>query len=202
MFGIPILIVITIFLVILVYSIVRFLTTITTSKKPVEESLYDVPYKESFNEYEIEQAKLPAAVPPMAETYTPESVPADIRPTVQNAEKMPDVVGQSEEELRSPEPLQEATSQKVEPIPEVSDPYQNNENVALFGSNLRHPESMIVKADNNPSSMKNAVDSGLASTGAKDSPFESELAQNGGEFMSGIFAYDSVSSSEYFSEIK
>ena len=104
----------------------------------------------------------------------------------------------------APEPLQEKVSQKVEE-PEPRDTHSNNDNIALFGSNLRHPESMITKSSSQFSSLEEEVSAGVAGTVTRPKdlnqvPFSAEMAQNGGEFMKGIFAFDSSDSGGAFSE--
>jgi hypothetical protein len=64
---------------------------------------------------------------------------------------------------------------------------------AEFGSNLRHPEQMV---EHHPSTgMGQVVASGLGSEasgpgGNSMVGYAPEMAQNGGEFMSGITAFD------------
>jgi hypothetical protein len=75
----------------------------------------------------------------------------------------------------------------------------------MFGSNLRHPEAMITKTDGY-ATLEVDVASKLASNvkmpeAVNDLPFNAEMAQNGGEFMKGILAFDSTDSSTWFSSL-
>lgn len=124
--------------------------------------------------------------------------------TVQ-ANTMPDVPGQTQEELKAPEPLQEPVALKVEAHSPL-DPFEKSENVAMFGSNLRHPEASIEPSKSSFGGLENEIASGLASQVTKPSdidkaPFSAEMAQNGGEFMNGIFAFDSTQEGSFFSSL-
>jgi hypothetical protein len=80
--------------------------------------------------------------------------------------------------------------------PEVArDPYEQPQESASIPERLRHPERMF-----NPAPHNDVVDiapaSGIASASANQAAnalqsFTPEFAQNGGEFMQGIFANDS-----------
>jgi len=181
--------------VFLVFSILRVAfkpsaTPIPTA--PVRESMYDVPYKESLDP--IRPTKIPAEVP----AQEPPQVQAPIREKTVPVPQ-PEVPGQTVEELNAPEPLQERSAQKVD-SPSPTDPYDNVDNEAQFGSNLRHPESMIAKAGPNFASLETDVAAGVAGKpNVEKLPFSAEMAQNGGEFMKGIFAFDSSDSGTTFS---
>ena len=118
----------------------------------------------------------------------------------------PEIPGSTREEVAESEPLQKHVSIKAESH-SAMDPYEKNENVALFGSNLRHPEGLIEKTDPNYSGgIENEIIAGLASQVSKPTDldkvqFSAEMAQNGGEFMNGIFAYDTTESGNYFSSL-
>ncbi len=108
--------------------------------------------------------------------------------------RMPAVPGQTEDDLRAPEQLQETPPSTQYDIPESMDPMNRTVHMdAEFGSNLRHPEQMI---EHQPSTgMGSVVASGLGSEGSSPgghsmSGYAPEMAQNGGEFMSGIVAFD------------
>jgi hypothetical protein len=79
--------------------------------------------------------------------------------------------------------------------PEVAmDPYMPNEESASIPERLRHPERMYKPAPSN-NSHDIAEASGVASSSASQAAnalnsFTPEFAQNGGEFMQGIFAND------------
>ena len=179
-------------LVFLVFSILRVAfkpSAVPVRTVPVSESMYDVPYKESLE---------PAAVPAEVQAPEPPQVQAPIRENTVPVPK-PEVPGQTEEELNAPEPLQERASQKVD-SPSPTDPYDTTDNEAQFGSNLRHPESMIAKAGPNFASLESEVAAGVAGKpNVEKLPFSAEMAQNGGEFMKGIFAFDSSDSGTTFS---
>lgn len=110
---------------------------------------------------------------------------------------MPAVVGQTEEDLRETRQVQQTPPDAVYPDPE---PVDNTEgevhSESEFGSNLRHPEQAIEVAP--PLGTLRMVESGVGSQeptptfAGKHDPtvYSPEMAQNGGEFMSGIWAYD------------
>jgi hypothetical protein len=107
---------------------------------------------------------------------------------------IPRIAGQTEEDLRTPNELQQAppTSMYLEPEP-VDVLNSSNNNVALFGSNLRHPEQMI---ERHPGvRLGNVVEAGLGSersyNGSHDATgYAPEMIQNGGEWMKGVSAFD------------
>ena len=118
---------------------------------------------------------------------------------------LPRVPAQTEDDLRRPEPLQ-ATPPSVEyDSPEASDPMNRTTHMdSEFGSNLRHPEQMIEQRP--PRTMDGALGSGLASTASRPGGnravgFAPEMAQNGGEFMQGIGAFDTTEIGTGFSMI-
>lgn len=201
MLQILILVVVTAALVFFVYSIVRVIAK--KRGEPVRETMYDVPYKNSLDEPTV----IPAAMPPrVMQPQVPESVPAPLRePTVADAKPPASVVGQTEGELNQPEPLQERVSQQVEDAPNPMDVYDKTDNNALFGSNLRHPEAMMSNAATDRfATLESAVASGVASdvkrpTSVDEQAFSAEMAQNGGQFMNGIFAFDSTDTGTQFS---
>ena len=194
MYQSVILLAVVVVLVFLVFSIMRVAFKPALQKQvipniPVSESMYDVPYKETMPPPSVEPREIPAYVAPVRQEEQPRPVP--------------EVPGQTEEELKAPEPLQERVSQKVD-TPSPKDPYDKRDNEALFGSNLRHPESMLATAQpaRSPTfaSLESEVASGVAGRPAVEQlPFSAEMAQNGGEFMSGIFAFDSSDSGTTFS---
>jgi hypothetical protein len=86
------------------------------------------------------------------------------------------------------------------------DIFEKSENVAMFGSNLRHPEASFEPSKSSFGGLENEITSGLASQVTQPSdidkaPFSAEMAQNGGEFMNGIFAFDSTQEGSYFSSL-
>ena len=88
--------------------------------------------------------------------------------------------------------------------PEVAmDPYMTNEESASHPERLRHPERMYQPA---PTNTTHAIAdaSGVANASAARASdalgsFTPEFAQNGGEFMQGIFANDSADPGMYSS---
>jgi hypothetical protein len=110
-------------------------------------------------------------------------------------QQMPRVVGQTEEDLRATRQVMETPPSIEYPEPEAQDPLEtvaNNE--AEFGDNLRHPEQTIeiqppMGTMRTPASDLSSDE--LPSLGGHQSvQYSPEMAQNGGEFMSGIFAFD------------
>jgi hypothetical protein len=203
MLQVALLVVVAGVLIFCVFSIVRVIFKPKQPKKVVEETMYDVPYTSSFEEPQ-QQQDLPPALPAREDIkQVPEVEPAPVREPIDEEITTPVIPGQTAEEVAAPEPLQEKVSQKVEE-PEARDSHAHNDNIALFGSNLRHPESMISKSSSQFSSLEEEVSAGVASTVTRPKdvdqvPFSAEMAQNGGEFMSGIFAFDSSDSGGSFS---
>ena len=201
MLQILILVVVTAALVFFVYSIIRVIAKKRVD--PVKETMYDVPYKNSLDEPAVIPAATPARV---MQPQVPESVPAPIRePTVADAAPPAKVVGQTEDDLNQPEPLQERVSQQMEAAPNPMDTYDKTDNTALFGSNLRHPEAIMSNAATDRfATLEATVASGVASdvkrpTNVDETAFSAEMAQNGGQFMNGIFAFDSTDTGTQFS---
>ncbi len=108
---------------------------------------------------------------------------------------MPTVTGQTEEDLRATRQVIESPPTVEYPPPEASDPLEGPVNSeSEFGDNLRHPEQVIEMAP--PMGTVRIANSGLGSDelpslgGHQSVQYAPEMAQNGGEFMSGIFAFD------------
>lgn len=109
---------------------------------------------------------------------------------------MPHVPGQTEEDLRTPEPLQRTPPTTEYEIPSHRDPLNPTVNAeAEFGSNFRHPEQMI---ETHPRvGMGQVVASGLgsesSSPGGNDAAgYAPEMLQNGAQWMTGVVAFDST----------
>lgn len=111
--------------------------------------------------------------------------------------RMPEVVGQSEEDLRETRQVQQTPPDAVYPDPEPVDQTEGAvHSESEFGDNLRHPEQTVEVAP--PLGTLRMVQSGVGSeeptptfVGKHDpTVYSPEMAQNGGEFMSGIWAYD------------
>jgi len=159
---------------------------IQASSNPVKESLvmnqhtvprFEQEYEETFEQNEQEDSRAPTV---------------GRNPPIPN--RMPYVAGQTEEDLRAPEPLQATPPSTHYNTPEAVDPLNRIVNTeAEFGSNLRHPEQMIEMRP--AAGMANVVPSGLGSEyssrgGNESIQYAPEMAQNGGEFMQGISAFD------------
>jgi hypothetical protein len=122
-----------------------------------------------------------------------QAAPAPVR-RQEPIEEMPDVPAQTEEDLKMEQPLQRSPPATQFEPPEATDPLSKVvHRDAEFGSNLRHPEQMIERRA--PPSMRGAVASGLASQrsspGAHNAQgYETEMVQNGGDFMGQVLAFD------------
>jgi len=206
---------ITAVLIFLIYSILR---VAFKTKEPVVEQQKEIPYKASFDEgfneetdrrmadlAALKRANEVQAVNSEDDSNQNTSTIVEPQNGTETRTTMPDVAGQSEEELKAPEPLQERVSSKAE-TNSAMDPYENNDSSAMFGSNLRHPEASIERTSGNFGNLENEIVAGLASQVSKPTDldkvqFSAEMAQNGGEFMNGIFAYDSGEGGSYFSSL-
>lgn len=123
-----------------------------------------------------------------------ESSSAPVVPTRTAPNRMPIVPGQTEEDLRAPEPLQASPPATQYDVPEATDPLNKNVYMSSeFGSNFRHPEQMM---ERHPGiGMGNVVAAQIGSEqsgpgGNNAAGYAPEMAQNGGEFMAGISAFD------------
>lgn len=152
-----------------------------------------------YKEVADEADEKPQALPGPAEDDEPYHRPQ------RTANEMPNVPGQTEEDLRAPEQLQATPPTTQYDPPEATDPMNRHvHSGAEFGSNLRHPEQMIERRP--AATMDYVVPSGLGSEnssqgGNRQVSFAPEMAQNGGEFMSGISAFDSSESGTGFSAL-
>ena len=190
-------------LVFLVFLLVKYALNLFKSKPAIKETMGDLPYKSSFEDEK--PMDIPPAVPAAEKKKKKQSSePSPIREPITEPLEMPEVPAQTEEELKEPEPLQQRVSQKVDE-PSNFDKFEKNENQALFGSNLRHPEAMIASTDGY-ATLETDVVAGVASKvevpeAASDMPYNAEMAQNGGEFMKGILAFDTSDSGTWFSSL-
>jgi hypothetical protein len=117
-------------------------------------------------------------------------------PTVPEVQgrNMPDVPGQTEEQLRRKEPNQRRVNRPVvdEPEPVLRSPEDMSE--AHFTEDLRHPEASFQPHPSNKKSVP--VDTGIASQisspglAGDQQKYDSDMAQNGGEWLPGAFAFD------------
>jgi hypothetical protein len=203
---ITLIVLLSITLIVLGYFAVTHFIKAKKSEK-IEETMETIPYKATFED------EKPRDIPPQVATYNSKSVdkesqPMPIRENIIEEKKAPEIPGTTPEEVAEPEPLQRPVSQKVDP-PSSYDKYEKNENQALFGANLRHPEAMITKTDNY-ASLETDVASGIANqvknqvavpTEFPKSQFNQEMVNNGGEFMEGINAFDTSDSKTWFSNL-
>ena len=125
------------------------------------------------------------------------------RPPV--AKPMPVPTGMTEEDMRTPEPLQRTPPAIHYDSPEATDPLNRVAFMdAEFGSNLRHPEQMIEHRQR--PGVGKMVSSGLGSEQSSPGPhnaagYSPEMIQNGGDFMKGIGAFDGAEMNSSFSMI-
>lgn len=127
-------------------------------------------------------------------------------PVVQ--QQMPVVAGQTEADLRATRPVMETP-----PPVEYADPTAHDTSAepsyfeSEFGDNLRHPEQTM--EIHPPMGSMRVPAAGLGSDipmpdpirGGGSTLYSPELAQNGGEFMKGIMAFDGMDSGMGFSSI-
>jgi len=139
--------------------------------------------------------------------YTPETA-APVMTTRQRppvAKPMPVPVGMTEEDMRTPEPLQRTPPAIHYDPPEATDPLNRVAFMdAEFGSNLRHPEQMIEQRQR--PGVGRIVPSGLGSERSSPGPhnaagYSPEMIQNGGDFMQGVGAFDGADMNSSFSMI-
>jgi hypothetical protein len=111
-------------------------------------------------------------------------------------EAYPEVVGQTEADLRAKEPLQRAPTQP-RPQPVTAEGH----GPAAVEDNLRHPEQMFhAPTPNQAGNPMSDVAAGRASmtstpglTGGPQQAFAPEMAQNGGAFIgNSVFAFDGM----------
>ena len=103
----------------------------------------------------------------------------------------------------SPNAVAPAISEERQPSPGVTahDPLDEPNGSENVQDNLRHPERMF-SPGMKPTETDRSVMSGVASTYSQTSSqalqvFAPEMAQNGGEFMQGIAANDTLSDTEF-----
>ena len=129
--------------------------------------------------------------------HPPEPSPTAIHEEIDSpviTHAVPTVPGQTEQDLRATRQVQETPPSTHYESPEAIDPFNRNIHMdAEFGSNLRHPEQMMERRP--AAGIAGIVPSGLGSEvsrpgGNHAAGYAPEMAQNGGEFMSGISAFD------------
>lgn len=133
----------------------------------------------------IKDASIPDSAPPV-QTYPPVEPERVITPG-----------GPSAPNAKVPSPPEE-----LEP-PEVNakDPYDNPNSSSFLQDNLRHPERLFSPGVQ-PTNTSLAVESGVASqyeqtTSQAIQKFSPEAAQNGGMFLQGVAANDTLQDTEY-----
>jgi hypothetical protein len=142
---------------------------------------------------EVGHPEMAAAAAPVMVQHTRESLP------------VPHIPAQTEEDVRATRPVMETPPDVTYDEPMSKDPYEDAvHNEAEFGDNLRHPEQMMEMHP--PMGSMRVPASGLGSDQSFDRindsvPYSPEMAQNGGEFMSGIMAFESESAGVGYSAI-
>ncbi len=108
--------------------------------------------------------------------------------------EMPHVPGQTEDDMRAQRQVMMTPPDHTYSDPGAMDPLEGDvHNRAEFGNNLRHPEQTMELHP--PMGTQRMVQSGLGSDlsfeGAnRATPYSPEMAQNGGELMPGIVAFE------------
>ena len=106
----------------------------------------------------------------------------------------PEVPGQTQEDLRSTDPIQATAPAYQYNSPGPKDPHAGPAyEPAEFGDNLRHPEGAFEMrgAASDGYIAASGMGSHVSSPGGNSAVgYSSETAQNAGEFMKGIFAFD------------
>ncbi len=125
----------------------------------------------------------------------PRARPAPIQSHRIEPVPVPQIPAQTEQEVQmDEEPLRQTPPDAQYGEPQHIDPLEGPVHSSSdFGDNLRHPEQMIEMAP--PLGTSRIMPAGLGSEntapgGNQPSQFTPEMAQNGGEFMSGISAFD------------
>lgn len=168
------------------YHIGRAMYT-NASNKTKEDTIIE---EETNRAQFVERPQYAANVEPQM-THTTAGEPTD---RDEPAHPLPQIVGQTEEDIMNPEPLQQKAPafryNKAQPRDvNMGQPHMEAE----FGDNLRHPESMFEARG--PQQSNYISSSGIgdhnSSPGGHDAiGYVNENAQNAGEFMQGIFAFD------------
>ena len=121
------------------------------------------------------------------------------------AQPLPEIVGQTEEDIRMPDQLQQTAPAYRYNKPQPRDAYAGDPHMeAKFGDNLRHPEAMFEPRTSQQSSYisSSGICSYNSSPGGHNAiGYASENAQNAGEFMNGVFAFDTSFEGSAYSAI-
>jgi hypothetical protein len=138
--------------------------------------------------YFTQQKAAPAPQEPVVMPTMMAAAPAPMK-----APEMPPQVQQPDEREFEEEPGAGYMREEETPM----DPYAENNEMAEMPERLRHPERMFKAA---PDNNRMPVNSGLmGAPHAGAAGYASEMVQNEGEFMPGIFAFDNASDSNNFS---
>jgi hypothetical protein len=99
-----------------------------------------------------------------------------------------------------PSPPSQAPSEEVVVYgpPQAVDPYQGHQESSAIPETLRHPERAYRPAPPQEHTSL-AVQAGIASPVSSGPSMSTEMIQNGGEFMSGVFANDNFDESTFSS---
>jgi hypothetical protein len=153
---------------------------------------------------EFIQSKKSVTFHPTVTQYSEEEVPeprhSEAAETAEDidapviTQSIPHVPAQTEQDLRATRQVQETPPSMHYDSPEAIDPLNRTVHMdAEFGSNLRHPEQMMERRPR--AGIAGMVPSGLGSEASRPgghnaAGYAPEMAQNGGEFMNGISAFD------------
>jgi len=140
---------------------------------------------------------------PQQQPQQPQQQPQGQQQPQQEQPSYPSVAGQTEAEMRAPEPLQRrAVAPQQQPVGhEAHSPAQ-------IQDNLRHPEQMFHQPQGDqavPTMQISDITSGRAATqstplSGNQQPFSPEMAQNGGPMVgNSVFAYDGMEPSGFAS---
>lgn len=148
------------------YQIISVLIKRNKKGGEIDQALINAPYTE-----ELKSQYVPQRVPPEEAVYD---------------QQYPDVPGQTEEEMKAPEPLQRPVQQTELDAPQImpSNISAQEPSKAMFEDNLRHPEASFRKSADYSGSFNDTV------APAVDAKNVTDVAQNSGEFMQGIMAFD------------
>jgi len=147
-----------------------------------------------FQWYQTAQkGKIAKKTPPVQAPVLREPMASIAAPVAEPKLKLPEVPGQTEQELRAKEPLQrtDAPTQQRPVGPEAR-------SVPAFDDSLRRPEQSFHAPGPQQQGQQNDVAAGRAGPGTSGNPpathvqnFSPEMAQNGGPVIgSTVFAYD------------
>jgi hypothetical protein len=164
-----------------------------------QDTKKQVRFEEVHSEQVIRMAVPAPMVAPATATRTTAAAgaaaTADAAPVVQKApvNSLPQVPGQTAEDLKMDEPLRATPPAIQYDPPGATDPlnrvaFQDAE----FGSNLRHPEQMM---ERRPKPQMPSTATGIASErsspgGNNAQGYSREMVQNGGDFMGAVLAFD------------